>query len=242
MSLEKVLKTLEGAQSRHTRDPLLYYVSLFGEPSHDSPWGWRLEGHHLSVNFLIVKSQGIAVTPNFFGANPAHVFKGPRAGLRVLSDEEDMARRLLTSLDQPRRNRAIINEEAPSDIVTRWEPRVKMNDPVGLAVSEMTKDQEMLLMKLVTTYANRVPKEMAEIHLNRIEKEGRRYIHFAWAGSAEGGKPHYYRLHGPSLLIEYDNTQDKANHIHSVWRDLKNDWGEDLLREHYTRAHERAHS
>lgn len=238
MSLEKVLKALEGGTSSFTRDPLLYYVSLFGEPSHESAWGWRLEGHHVSVNFLLVKSREIAPTPNFFGANPAHVFHGPLKGLRVLSDEEDQARRLLTSLDRAAQNRAIIAEEAPADIVTRWEPRVRMDDPAGLAASQMTEDQQKLLMKLVSIYTNRLPREAAAKHLNRIEKEGKGHVHFAWAGSAETGKPHYYRLHGPSLLIEYDNTQDKANHIHSVWRDPRNDWGDDLLKEHYTRAHE----
>jgi hypothetical protein len=237
MSLEKVLGDLEGAGGRHVRDPLRYYVCVFGDLSPESAWGLRLEGHHLSLNFLIAEGGDIAATPNFFGANPAHVFEGPLEGLRVLAAEEDQARLLLASLDENQKKRAVIDEEAPADIITRWEPRVKMDDPAGLAVSEMRGDQEGLLMDLVTAYTGRTPKDVAAAHMNRIEKEGKKYIHFAWAGSAERGRPHYYRLHGPSFLVEYDNTQDNANHIHSVWRDLRNDWGEDLFREHYTRSH-----
>ena len=237
MSLEKMLKVLEGTGGRHARDPLLYYVCVFGNPFHEFPWGMRLEGHHLSINFLIQKGGEIAPTPNFFGANPAQVTQGSLKGLRVLAAEEDRARLLLDSLDSEQQKRAMKDEEAPPDIITGWEPRVKMDDPVGLAVSEMTPDQDRLLMDLVNTYTGRMPKDVAETHMNRIEKEGRKYIHFAWAGAIEKGKPHYYRLHGPNFLVEYDNTQDNVNHIHSVWRDLRNDWGEDLLKEHYTRSH-----
>ena len=237
MSLEKVLKALEGTGGRHTRDPLLYYICVFGDPSDESPWGMRIEGHHLSVNFLIQKGGEVAPTPNFFGANPAHVTQGPLQGLRVLAAEEDRARLLLVSLDDEQQKRAVKGEEAPSDIISGWEPRVKMDDPEGLAVSEMTSNQEQLLTDLVTTYTGRMSKDIADAHLNRIEKEGRKYIHFAWAGSTVKGRPHYYRLHGPSFLVEYDNTQDNANHIHSVWRDLRNDWGEDLLKNHYNRSH-----
>jgi hypothetical protein len=237
MSLEKVLKALEGTGGRHARDPLLYYICVFGDPSPESPWGMRVEGHHLSINFLIQKGGEIAPTPNFFGANPAYVTQGSLKGVRVLAAEEDRGRLLLDSLDDEQQKRAIKDKEAPADIITGWEPRVKMDAPEGLAVSEMTRDQDRLLMELVNTYTGRMPRDVADAHLNRIEKEGIKYIHFAWAGSTVKGRPHYYRLHGPSFLVEYDNTQDNANHIHSVWRDLRNDWGEDLLKEHYTMSH-----
>lgn len=237
MSLEKVLGELEGTRGQHVRDPLLYYVCLFGLPSHESPWGLRMEGHHLSVNLLFVKGRQMAVTPNFFGANPAHVLQGPLKGLRVLAAEEERARSLLASLDGQQQKLAIVNNEAPADIITRWEPRVKMDDPDGLAVLEMTEDQKRLLVDLVTLYTGRMPEDVADAYMNRIEKEGIKHIHFAWAGSTERGGPHYYRLHGPSFLVECDNTQNSANHIHSVWRDLRRDWGEDLLEQHYARSH-----
>jgi len=197
----------------------------------------RIEGRHLSVNFFVQKGGGIAPTPNFFGANPARVTQGSLKGLRVLAAEEDKARLLFSTLDGNQQRRAIKDKDPPGDIITGWEPRVKMDDPDGLAVSEMTPNQEQSLMDLVTTYTPRMPEDVANAHMNRIEKEGKKYIHFVWLGSIEKGKPHYYRLHGPSFLVEYDNTQNKANHIHSVWRDLRNDWGEDLLKEHYTRSH-----
>jgi hypothetical protein len=237
MGLESVLAQLEGPARRFARDPDLYYVTLFGAPSDDAPWGWRVEGHHVSVNFLIVKGRRIAPTPNFFGANPARVPQGDLAGLRVLAAEEDLARRLLTSLDPARHARAILSAEAPSDIVTRAEHRVKLDAPAGLAAGEMTEDQRRTLMGLVTEYVSRMPEDVADTRMNRIEKDGTAHIHFAWAGAEQRGGPHYYRLQGPHFLVEYDNTQNQANHIHSVWRDLTDDWGDDLLARHYARSH-----
>jgi hypothetical protein len=239
MSLEKILRELEGPSSRFIRDPDLYYITIFGTPSKELPWAWRLEGHHLSINFLIVHGKEIAVTPNFFGANPARVPHGPLSDLRILATEEDLARHLLLSLDDTQRAQAIINAEAPADIVTDNELRVKMDGPAGLAVSQMNEDQEKLLLNLVREYISRVPEDLADKRMNEIEKEGKQYIHFAWAGFKEPGKPHYYRLHGPSFFVEYDNTQNNANHIHTVWRDIKNDWGEDLLKRHYQKSHQK---
>lgn len=238
MSLEKVLRELEGPKSLYNRDPDLYYVTIFGTPSKDLPWGWRIEGHHLSVNFLMVNGKEIAVTPNFFGANPARVLEGSLSGLRILAGEEDRARQLLGSLDQEQRAQATIATEAPADIITGSEARVKIDAPIGIAVSKMREEQQNLVMELITEYVSRMPEDIAEKRMNLIEKEGKRYIHFAWAGSDVRGKPHYYRLHGPSFFVEYDNTQNNANHIHTVWRDIKDDWGEDLLKNHYKKSHE----
>ena len=238
MSLEAILKQLEGPARRFERDPDLYYITFFGKPSLESPWGWRVEGHHLSLNFLVVNGNQIAPTPNFFGANPAMIPEGNRlSGLRVLALEEDLARRLLTSLREDQLAKVIFQPEAPPDIVTKAEKQIRMDAPVGMAASEMTGDQQGILVDLIKEYRDRMPRDIAESRMNQIEKDGKSHIHFAWAGSRERGKPHYYRLHGPSLLIEYDNTQNNANHIHTVWRDLRNDWGEDLLRLHYTRSH-----
>ena len=237
MGLEAVLAHLEGAERRLPRDPDLYYVTLYGTPSDESAWGWRLEGHHVSVNFLVVEGQRIAPTPNFFGANPARVPQGGLEGLRVLAAEEDLARRLLESLDETQLGRALILTQAPSDIITRTSPRVKPEDPAGLAAGSMTGEQRRLMMNLILEYTSRMPEDVAGTRMNRIEKGGQQYIHFAWAGSREPGGPHYYRLQGPGFLVEYDNTQNQANHIHTVWRDLTDDWGDDLLANHYARSH-----
>lgn len=237
MSLEAVLSELEGPAGGFARDPDLYYVSVFGQPSDVSPWGWSVEGHHLSINFLVVEGRRIAPTPNFFGANPAQAPGGRLQGLRVLAAEEDLARRLLESLDDGQVKRTVIDPRAPADIITDNDPRVRLDDPTGLACSDMNEAQRLHLMDLVLEYVHRVPPDVAAERMERIEKEGWRHLHFAWAGDTEPGGPHYYRVHGPGFLVEYDNTQDNANHIHSVWRDIRDDWGTDLLERHYRQSH-----
>ena len=234
-TLEKLLQQME--QDPRTYNPDHYYVTLFGNPRLNGPWGWRFEGHHISANFLIMDGREIAATPNFFGANPARVLEGPLAGLRVLSAEEDVARHLLLSLDTFRRSMALIDADAPADIITKWNPRVSIEAPAGVSKSEMTPDQQALFMDLVNVYLSRMHEEVSAKYLDKIEKEGPGNIHFAWAGSEQVGQPHYYRIHGPSFLVEYDNIQNNANHIHTVWRDLRNDWGEDLLKMHHKRHH-----
>ena len=241
MGLEAILREMERPAWRFVRDPDLYYVTVFGTPSDESPWGWRLEGHHLSLNFLIVRGREVAPTPNFFGSNPAQVPEGYRlSGLRILAQEEDLARQLVISMKAEQRARTIIDPVAPPDIVTRAEKRVKLDTPIGIPLSEMKAKQKKIVLDLLSEYLHRVPEDVAYTRMSQIEKEGTSSIHFAWAGSEEHGSPHYYRLHGPSFLVEYDNTQNNANHIHTVWRDLRNDWGEDLLGDHYTASH-RAH-
>jgi hypothetical protein len=240
MSLEAVLGQLEGPSARFRRDPDLYYVTIFGTPSDTAPWGWRVEGHHVSVNFLVVGGERIAPTPNFFGANPARIPEGDhggREGLRILAAEEDLARHLLLSLDGTQRRRALLSPEAPADILTRAEQRIKLDSPSGVRAGDLTHDQQHVLDDLLEEYIYRMPRDVADTRLDRIEREGRAHIHFAWAGSERPGHPHYYRVQGPGFLVEYDNTQNNANHIHSVWRDLTGDWGDDLLTDHYQRSH-----
>ncbi len=236
MSLEKVLGEIEGPGGWN-RDPDLYHISVFGSPSNEAPWGWRIEGHHLSVNFLIAEGKRIVPTPNFFGANPARVLGGRLEGLRVLAAEEDLARVLLGSMDDNQLTRVVIDPRAPADILTDNSPRVRIDDPTGLSYEDMSEAQRGYLMDLVSEYIHRVPRDVADMQMERLEKEGTRYLHFAWAGETKPGGPHYYRVHGPSFLVEYDNTQDNANHIHTVWRDIQDDWGEDLLKQHYQRSH-----
>jgi len=239
MSLEAVLAELEKPMRAFNRDPDLYYVTVFGSPSDDAPWAWRIEGHHLSVNFLVLEGKHIAPTPNFLGANPARVPNGPLEGLRVLAAEEDLARTLIGSMDANQLKKAVISSHAPADILTDNDPRVRLDEPAGLPYSAMNETQQSHLMNLISEYIHRVPRDVADMRIERIEKEGWQHLHFAWAGDTQPGGPHYYRVHGPSFLVEYDNTQNNANHIHSVWRDIHDDWGADLLKRHYQQSHEK---
>ena len=232
MSLDQILKEMEQGRGPR-RDPNNYAFSVFGTPAAHGTWGWRVEGHHLSLNFTIVDGKAIAAGPVFFGSNPAEVRQGPRKGLRVLAVEEDLGFDLIKSLSDEQRQKAIINAKAPNEIITGKSRKAKPGAPVGLEASEMTAPQKKLLMTLVEHYAYRLRPEVADQDLHKIEQAGWEKIHFAWAGATGPGKGHYYRLHGPTFLVEFDNTQNNANHIHTVWRDAANDFGEDLLREHY---------
>ncbi len=238
MRLETVLAGIEGGGRRFPRDPDLYYLSVFGQPGGDAPWGWRFEGHHISLNYTIVEGSEIAPLPTFFGANPAHVLHGDLKGTRALRDEEEMARDLLASLDGEQKRCAIIDSEAPPDIVTRNLPRLEGKlVPEGLPAKELTQSQAELLRALVEVYIGRLPEPIARSERAKFGKTDPAAIHFAWAGGEQKGKGHYYRLQGASFLAEYDNTQNDANHIHAVWRDLDNDFGDDVLRRHYRHGH-----
>lgn len=217
------------------RDPGLYYFSVFGDPTNAEFWSWRADGHHLSLHFVVVNRDLVSHYPFFFGANPAEVRHGPKKGLRILSAEEDLARQLLSSLTREQKGKAIISPVAPDDILTRTAPKVEFEAVEGLAAESMTTDQREMLINLIRVYVDRLPEEMAKIELKKLQDF--HPIHFAWAGAEERGKGHYYRLHGPPLFIEYDNTQNDANHIHTVWRHLDDDFGMDLLNLHYKNGH-----
>lgn len=231
MSLELVLFDMENKSPK--RDPELYYVSIFGKPDATNTWGWRVEGHHLSINFTIVDGKNISVTPSFLGSNPGEVKEGPRKSVRVLSNEEDLGRELLKSFSPEQKKLAIFSTDAPKEVITGNARKVKALDQVGIPQAKMTKEQSALLMKLVNEYLNRSRAELAATDLAKIEKAGVDKIFFAWAGKEERGEPHYYRIQGPTFLMEYDNTQNNANHVHAVWRDFEHDFGEDILRKHY---------
>jgi hypothetical protein len=232
ISLEEVLRVLEAGRGP-VRDPGLYYLSVFGVPASHGTWGWRLDGHHLSLNLTLIDGQAVAVTPSFFGANPATVPSGPRAGLRAMAAEEDLARRLVTSLDDDQRRVALLPGAAPSDIILNPRRAATRLEPEGLAMARMTADQRDNLRALIETYVRNYRRELADEDLRKIEDAGPERIHFAWAGGLQPGEPHYYRVQGPTFILEYDNVQDGANHIHTVWRDSANDFGQDLLRQHY---------
>jgi hypothetical protein len=233
---ESILAEIEG---NPRRDPELYYTAVFGEPGARAPWAWRFEGHHLSVNATHVDGQTQVVAPLFMGSNPARVQSGPNAGLRLLAAEEDLARDLMRMLPEARRTRAILAANAFPDIITRNDPKVRSLNIEGIAAGDMTPPEQAQLRKLLHVYSGRMTQSAAREQIERIERASFDKLHFGWAGSLEPGKPHYYRVHGPTVLIEYDNTQDNANHIHSVWRDLERDFGGDLLRAHYA-AHRAA--
>jgi hypothetical protein len=242
MDLETVLKALEAAERAAApqpprgavleRDPEKYFFSIFGTPSTKDTWGWRVEGHHVSLHFTVVNGTLVASSPSFFGSNPAEVRAGPKKGLRILGAEEDAARALLQALDGAQRAKAIIDTTAPGDMVTMANVNISPLSPSGLGADAMTAAQRDLLMKLLDVYIGKMAADIAEDRLARVRKAGVEKIAFAWAGETERGKKHYYRVQGPTFLVEYDNTQNDGNHIHSVWRDFNGDFGRDLLREH----------
>ena len=242
MDLENVLGAIEraareggrGGEAARAleRDPEKYFFSIFGTPSTSSTWGWRVEGHHVSLHFTVVNGTLVAGSPTFFGSNPAEVREGPKKGLRILAAEEDAARALLGALDALQKTKAIIDGTAPSDMVTMANVNINPLSPTGIAYEAMTPPQRDLLMKLVDVYTGYMAADIAAERLEKLKKAGLDNIAFAWAGETEKGKKHYYRLQGPTFLVEYDNTQNDGNHIHSIWRDFDGDFGRDLLREH----------
>ncbi len=235
MSLEDVLRIMENADPNY-RNPQKYYFSVFGEPSDTGTWGYRVEGHHISQNYTVVNGK-IADTPSFFGANPAEVREGPRKGLRVLAGEEDLARDLLEALTPEQKKIAIVVDKAYPDILTMASRKAALEgQPSGLSAAKMTKKQFDLLQTLLSDYAYNVPDQLAQVREEHIKKAGTN-LFFAWAGAEERGSGHYYRIQSPTFLIEYDNTQNNANHIHSVWRDFNGDFGLDLLAMHYQQSH-----
>jgi uncharacterized protein DUF3500 len=242
MDLETVLGVIEAANRAAAaqpprnaplvRDAERYFFSIFGTPSAKDTWGWRVEGHHVSLHFTVVNGTLVAGSPAFFGSNPAEVREGPKKGLRILAAEEDAARALVESLDASQRTKAILDAKAPNDMVTMANVNITPLSPTGLGADSMTPAQRDLLMKLVDVYTGYMAADIAADRQARLKKAGLEKIGFAWAGETERGKKHYYRVQGPTFLIEYDNTQNDGNHIHSVWRDFDRDFGRDLLREH----------
>jgi hypothetical protein len=233
--LETILKAMENGAAM--RDPQQYAFSVFGTPAAKGAWGWRVEGHHLSLHFAVANGSAVASSPTFFGSNPAEVrVDGPQKGLRVLGEREDTARALLTALDDAQRKAATIADVAPTDIVTRTAAKVDPLSPAGIAASAMSAKQRDLLMAVINTYTSSMADDIASERLAQLEAAGLEKITFAWAGESERGRKHYYRIQGPTFLIEYDNTQNDGNHVHSVWRDFNGDFGRDLLREHIQRG------
>ncbi|MFP6568938.1 MAG: DUF3500 domain-containing protein [Dehalococcoidia bacterium] len=238
MTLEHTLADHEALDGNgvagRPRDPQRYYFVIYGDPSGNSPWGWQVDGHHVSLNYTIVDKEYVAVTPTFFGANPARSLHGHNAGFRALTEEEDVARDLLHTMTDDQLKIALPDAVAPSDIITDSAARVTPGEPIGIALSELGDPQRDKLVNLIHVYVDRMTDEIATNQWMRIEADGLDSVTFAWKGGQSVGDPHYYTVQGPRFLIEYDNTQNNANHIHSVWRDYISDWGDDLIGRHYS--------
>jgi Protein of unknown function (DUF3500) len=286
MGLENILDQREGWTvdfgRERGRDPLLYYITIFGEPGGDAPWGWRFGGHHVSLHYTIIDGEVVASTPNFLGADPADSpLLGPHLH-RPLAAAEDLGRELFRALDEDKRARALVSPVAPTDLVGSNRPHLEVGHrplpltdiwrrpfegqrakrqadrqaqmeaglglqdahlealsftaaPKGIPVGALDTGQTSTLRELLGCYLARLPDQLADQQASLVDREFDR-LGFLWAGSAERGEPHYYRIQGERVLIEYDNTQSGANHIHAVWRDLANDFGGDVLARHYAES------
>jgi len=230
MSFEYLLKDMQPGNP--IRIPENYYAAVYGDPGKDSIWGWKFSGHHVSLNFTIVNGE-LAFAPFFFGVFPAEVQDGPKKGTRLLKDEEDLGFALVNSFTAAQRQQALFNLKAFTDIVTTNAEQVGPLKPVGIFAKDITHDQKIILNKLIVTYLLNMPPDIASTRMKKIKEEDMNAISFGWAGGTKPGIPHYYRVQGKSFLIEFDNTQNNANHIHTVWRDFNGDFGRDLLWEHY---------
>jgi hypothetical protein len=249
IELELVLREMETFGLM--RDPERYFITVYGTPNAREKWGWRFEGHHLSLNFTLAGDRLVVDTPSFFGANPATVLSGPRKGFRALGEEHDAGWAVLDSLSDAQRREAVISTRTYGDIVTSNRDKVEPLDAAGIPAAKLDERQRALLWKLVELYAANFDAGLAEARLARARQRGIEGLTFGWAGSTTRGAPHYYRVQGPLFLIEYDASQDGGNHIHTVWRDFTGDFGRDLpaksafgrdlLRDHYASAQGTSH-
>jgi hypothetical protein len=273
MALEIALRELE--TFGRSRDPHNYAIALFGSPEPSSSehssskleaaWGWRIEGHHLSLHFTLLGDRYVSTLPQFMGANPALVPRdfiardvaagdvaagalaeaGPRKGTRVLGEEEDLARQLLAMLEPAQRSltqkgSALFSAQPYGDIVTKSARQLTPLSPVGISLNDLSAAQQAVLLKLITAFASHLQPELLEARLARVRAGQLSTIRFGWAGSLVRGEPHYFRIAGATFLIEFDNSG--GNHVHSVWRDSEADWGRDVLADHYRRAPSQGHS
>jgi hypothetical protein len=228
MDLENVLRELN--PENPSRIPENYFVAIYGVPDKDGTWGWSFQGHHVVLNFTVVKDT-IAFAPFFFGSNPAEIKDGPRKGTRPIAAEEDLAFELLSSFSADQKRIAIFQSASFAEIVTGSATVVAPLPAVGIALKDLSNDQKLVLKKLLSAILSAMPEKLAELRLNKIKGEDFGGVRFGWAGATNRSEPHYYRIQGKSFLVEFDNVT--GNHIHLVWRDFDGDFGRDLLREHY---------
>ena len=241
---ELILESIEKSEGivSFVRDPDLYYWTVFGDPMGSDPWGWRVEGHHISIHMHIYRGEVISTTPFFFGSNPAIVPAGlPHAGRNILGSREDLALELASSLDSSQRSIAVIAEDAPFDILTYNSSKALIPKEEGIRGGQMSGSQKEMLTSLITEYTSQVRSDFEDKGVGKVftqlRGDGVENFHFAWSGGMDHGQKHYYRIHSGDFVIEYDNRQNHANHIHSVLRDVENDFGIDVLREHLLLFH-----
>jgi hypothetical protein len=240
MLLDNVLKEMEHRKPEdHFRDPLKYFVTIFGVPAAGNTWGWRLEGHHVSFHFSASNNRLVAATPAFLGDNPAIVLSGDQKGKEVLKEETDKGFALVQNLSPEELKKALTDTIAPGDVVTANNRQAMINNPAGIRYSELSPASKQRMLQLLNLYVHRYTTLFAETMLKEIQTAGLDNLWFTWIGYTDYGfgKPCYYRIQGPTIIIEYDNTQNNANHIHTVVRDLKSDFGGDPLLEHYRQSH-----
>lgn len=235
VELERLL--WERSERSDFRDPEKYHVTLFGQPATGATWGASLEGHHLSINLTVIEGREVFFTPSFFGANPDKVMEGEKAALSPLKGEADEALKLLHMLNTEQRQRAIIRNKAPREIITRAKREATALPEEGLPASAMSEAQQTQLRQILSEYVDRHRAPYAKDDWHKIETAGIDHIYFSWGGSDQAGQPMYYRLQGPTFIMEYANVQNGGNHSHTVWRDFENDFGRDLLKEHLEEAH-----
>ena len=231
LTLESVLATLENRPEY--RDNGKYHVSIFGKPGDPKAWGWKFEGHHLALNYTIAGGKEVAVTPSFFGANPGEVREGPHKGLRVLKAEDELGHALLGVLLEDGKKEVVFSDKAPAEILSGENRKATALEPVGIPASAMSAAQKKALFDLVSEYTGRHRKDLAEADMKKITAAGIDKIRFGWAGGTKPGEAWYYRIQGPTFLMEAANTQNNANHVHTTWRDFEGDFGRDILAEHY---------
>lgn len=238
MALENILREVENRTADDTyRDPMNYSITIFGKPGESAVWGWRLEGHHISLNFSSADGGIVSSTPTFWGSNPAIVRSGRYTGRQILKQESDLGFTLVNSLNANQMRIAVVSQKAPADILTKNQRTAELQEEKGLEYTQMNEQQKKLFLQLLNIYVKNYQFGFAKRLMEKIEKAGIDNLSFAWAGSLQPGAGHYYRIQGPMLLIEYDNTQNNANHVHTVVRDLTNDFAGDILREHYQKEH-----
>ncbi len=242
MELEKVLIIIENNRLRMAdgspmRDPLNYHFCIFGKPSPDGVWGWRFEGHHISWNFTSGQGKLLSATPSFLGSNPGIVKIEQQRGKEVLKQESELGFDLVNSLSKDQLKITKFAENAPREILTGNDREVKKMETTGISYKALTAPQKDLFMRLLNVYIGNYIFDFSETLRAKIADAGLDNLHFAWAGGLREGIAHYYRIQGPTLLIEYDNIQNDANHVHTVVRDLTNDFAEDVLKAHYEQEH-----
>jgi hypothetical protein len=237
--LENVLHVLENQSNNEYRNAGKYFFTIFEKPNAKGIWGWRFEGHHISLNFSTTDNKLVSGTPGFLGANPAIVPSGPQKGKEVLKEETKLAFALLHSLNADQMKTATSSSGVPNDIITFVSRKASIETKEGITYGSMTKQQQEFFMELLQVYIHRYTKLFADEMIKEIKEAGLDDLRFIWAGAQQAGRQaYYYRIQGPTIIIEYDNSQNNANHIHTVVRDLKRDFGGDKLLEHYKKNHQ----